>query len=264
MPESVTASSSQRSSVAVVEPGAGAGEIVPRRGKRGPRSDKPERILAFLRGFFTDHHYPPSVRDIVEGCKLSSTSVADYNLKILEREGYIRRDRERARTISLIEQEPASAVPAAPAASLAPAQLSAGVAALGVPLLGTIAAGTRSLVPDGTDIAHAESRISVTTDMLAGRDPERVFALTVSGDSMIDALIADRDTVILEEAPAVSNGEMAAVWLRDENICTLKRLFYEAGQVRLQPENPTMAPIYTDESNMQVQGRVVSVIRHPR
>lgn len=261
MPESVTATSSPAGAVAVAEPGAkpgaepGAKGIVPRRGKRGPRSDKPERILAFLRRFFDDHHYPPSVRDIVEGCKLSSTSVADYNLKILEREGYIRRDRERARTISLVERE---------SEPLAPAQLQAGVAALGVPLLGTIAAGTRSLVPDGTDIAHAESRISVTTDMLAGRDPERVFALTVSGDSMIDALIADRDTVILEAAPVVNNGEMAAVWLREENICTLKRLFYEGGQVRLQPENPTMAPIYTDESNMQVQGRVVSVIRHPR
>ena len=225
-----------------------------RRGKRGPRSDKPERILAFLRSYFTEYHYPPSVRDIVEGCKLSSTSVADYNLKILEREGHIRRDRERARTISLTE----------PVEPTEPTRIESGPSSVGIPLLGAIAAGTRSLVPEGVDVEHAESRISVTPDMLAGRDPERVFALTVRGDSMIDALIADSDTVILEEATSVDNGQMAAVWLRDENICTLKRLYYERGQVRLQPENPTMDSIYTDESNMQIQGRVVSVIRHPR
>lgn len=225
-----------------------------RRGKRGPRSDKPERILAFLQDYFSRYHYPPSVRDIVEGCELSSTSVADYNLKILEREGHIRRDRERARTISLTK----------PVEAVQSATLEPSAASLEVPMLGSIAAGTRSLVPEGVDVAHAESRISVTTDMLGGRDPEEVFALTVRGDSMIDALIADNDTVILEETADVANGQMAAVWLRDENICTLKRLFYEGGQVRLQPENPTMQPIFTDESNMQVQGRVVSIIRRPQ
>ncbi len=227
--------------------------LPPRRGKRGPRSDKPERILAFLQDYFARYHYPPSVRDIVEGCKLSSTSVADYNLKILEREGHIRRDRERARTISLTQ----------PVDPIQPARLEPSLTPLNIPLLGSIAAGTRSLVPEGVDVDHAEGRISVTSDMLAGRDPERVFALTVRGDSMIDALIADNDTVILEETPNVSNGQMAAVWLREENICTLKRLFYEQGQVRLQPENPTMDPIFTDESNMQIQGRVVSIIRRP-
>ena len=229
-------------------------KTAPRRGKRGPRSDKPERILAFLRDYFSRYHYPPSVRDIVEGCQLSSTSVADYNLKILEREGHIRRDRERARTISLTQPvEPISATRVEPSD-----------ASLTVPLMGSIAAGTRSLVPEGVDAEHAESKITVTSDMLAGRDPERVFALTVRGDSMIDALIADKDTVILEETKHISNGQMAAVWLRDENICTLKRLYYEQGKVRLQPENPTMAAIFTDESNMQVQGRVVSIIRRPQ
>jgi len=226
----------------------------PRRGKRGPRSDKPERILAFLREYFAHYHYPPSVRDIVEGCQLSSTSVADYNLKILEREGHIRRDRERARTISLTE----------PVQRIDATQVESGAASVTVPLMGSIAAGTRSLVPDGVDAKHAESKITVTADMLAGRDPERVFALTVRGNSMIDALIADNDTVILEEAQNIPNGQMAAVWLREENICTLKRLYYEQGQVRLQPENPTMSPIITDESNMQIQGRVVSIIRRPQ
>ena len=149
-----------------------------RRGKRGPRSNKPELILDYLRKYFAEFRYPPSIRDIVDGCGLSSTSVADYNLKILEREGHIRRDRERARTISLIE-------PVAEPEPLAPAALEPAAGMLPVPMLGTIAAGTRSLVPEGVDVDHAERRIHVTADMVAGRDPERVFALEVRGNSMV-------------------------------------------------------------------------------
>ena len=92
------------------------------------------------------------------------------------------------------------------------------------------------LVPEGVDVEHAESKIAVTSDMLAGRDPERVFALTVRGDSMIDALIADNDTVILEEAQNISNGQMAAVWLREENVCTLKRCITSGAKFDCNPK----------------------------
>lgn len=223
----------------------------PVRRKRGPRSDKPQRILAYLRKYFAEYNYPPSVRDIVEGCNLSSTSVADYNLKILEREGHIRRDRERARTISLVEP-------------VVPARVSQEPPLRLVPVLGRIAAGTRVFDPDSVDVNHAEEHIGVTLDMLGGREHENIFALTVRGDSMIDALIADSDTVILERTATVEDGQMAAVWLREENLCTLKRLFRERGEIRLQPENPTMDPIYTHPDNVEVQGRVVSIIRRPR
>ena len=226
------------------------GDVVPVRRRRGPRSDKPQRILAFLRNYFAENHYPPSIRDIVDGCGLSSTSVADYNLKILEREGHITRDRERARTINLVEP-------------LTPALVAPEPPRLAIPLLGRIAAGTRVLAPDGADAAHADEHIGVTEDMLGGRQPDQVFALTVRGDSMIDALIADHDTVILEHTPTVENGQMAAVWLRDENLCTLKRFYREDGQIRLQPENPTMDPIYTSPDNVEIQGRVLSILRRP-
>ena len=99
--------------------------------------------------------------------------------------------------------------------------------------------------------------------MLGGRDPASLFAVTVRGDSMIDALIADGDTVIFESTTIVETGQMAAFWLRDENITTLKRYFREGDRVRLQPENPNMDPIFTEPDNLQVQGRVVSVLRQP-
>ena len=218
--------------------------------ERAPRSDKPVRILAFLREFMRDNGYPPSVRDVVDGCKLSSTSVADYNLRILERQGHIRRDPERARTIVLTEPlEPAGAV--------------AAVEPLRVPLLGAIAAGTRVVAPEGSDAKHADEHLQVTPDMLGGRDPSTLFAVTVRGDSMIDALIADGDTVIFEQAQTVENGQLGAFWLRDENISTLKRFYKDGDQVRLQPENPAMDPILTNADNLEVQGRVISIMRQP-
>ena len=218
--------------------------------ERPPRSDKPERILTFLRKFMGENGYPPSVRDVVDGCKLSSTSVADYNLRILERQGHIRRDPERARTIVLTQPlEPAPAV--------------AAVEPLNVPLLGAIAAGTRVVAPEGSDAKHADEHLQVTPDMLGGRDPASLFAVTVRGDSMIDALIADGDTVIFEQTQTVENGQMGAFWLRDENISTLKRFYKDGDQVRLQPENPAMDPILTNADNLEVQGRVISIMRQP-
>ena len=83
------------------------------------RSDKPARILTFLRHYVQEHGYPPSVRDVVAGCELSSTSVADYNLRILERQGHITRDSERARTIVLTQ--PVS--PPAPVLEVEPLQI---------------------------------------------------------------------------------------------------------------------------------------------
>ena len=217
---------------------------------RVPRSDKPERVLAFLREFMGANGYPPSVRDVVDGCKLSSTSVADYNLRILERQGHIRRDPERARTIVLTEPITAP-------------QAVAEVEPLQIPVLGAIAARTRMVAPDGSDAKHADEHLQVTPDMLGGRDPASLFAVTVRGDSMIDALIADGDTVIFEHVQTVENGQMGAFWLREENVSTLKRFYRDGRRVRLQPENPTMEPIYTSPGNLEIQGRVVSILRQP-
>lgn len=234
-----------------------------------PRSDKPARILAFLRDYVREHGYPPSVRDVVKGCKLSSTSVADYNLRILERQGHISRASERARSIVLAEPpeelsvQVVERVVEVEVERIVEVPTGVETEPLEVPMLGAIAAGTRVVAPEGADAAHADEHLQVTPDMLGGRDPSRLFALTVRGDSMIDALIADGDTVIFEHTPSVENGQMGAFWLRDENISTLKRFYREGGRVRLQPENPTMEPIYTSADNLEIQGRVISILRQP-
>ena len=211
--------------------------------KQKKLSSKQRNIVDFIHRFWRDRNYPPSIREIVAGCGLSSTSVADYNLKILERQGYIRRHREVSRGI----------------------ELPAGAHAIGqrlfVPVIGTIAAGEPIPVPDSDtwDVTAAADTIEVTGDLTRGRGG--VYALKVKGSSMVDALINDGDIVLMQYVNAVENGEMAAVWLKSEREATLKKFYPEEGRVRLQPANSRMKDIYTEPGNVEIQGRVIAVIR---
>jgi repressor LexA len=205
-------------------------------------SPKQRTILSFLEEFIAERDYPPSIRDIQHGCNISSTSVVDYNLKRLEERGYIRRDREVSRAIELLNGQGARRG-----------------RSVSVPLLGKIAAGTPIPVLPETP-ASADEYVELTADQAGGRD--NLFALRVEGTSMIDALINDGDIVVLEATRSCDDGDMVAVWLRDEEETTLKRFYVEGNRVRLQPANATMDPIYTEVGNVDVQGRVVTAIRN--
>ena len=109
------------------------------------------------------------------------------------------------------------------------------------------------------ELASEGKLLKVTEGQTGGRSD--VFALRVEGNSMIDALINDGDVVIMQATRSCDDGEMVAVWLRDENETTLKRFFHEGDRVRLQPMNAAMAPIYTRADNVEVQGRVIAAIR---
>jgi len=93
------------------------------------------------------------------------------------------------------------------------------------------------------------------------RGRQDVFALKVKGTSMIDALINDGDTVLMQPVKIVENGQMAAVWLKAEKEVTLKKVYRETGRIRLQPANSQMKPIYTAPDNVEIQGKVIAVIR---
>jgi repressor LexA len=205
-------------------------------------SGKQKRIFEYIRDFIDEHDYPPSIRQIQEACEISSTSVVDYNLRILEKTGHIRRDREVSRAIEVTH----------------------GVSRRGrmmpVPIIGTIAAGQPIPVPSAdTWQAEASESIDVSHEMLGNR--ENVYGLRVKGTSMIDALVNDGDVVILEATNEAKQGEMVAAWLEDRQEATLKKFYREGDRVRLQPANETMQPIYTDASNVVVQGRVIAAFR---
>ena len=99
----------------------------------------------------------------------------------------------------------------------------------------------------------------MTGDLTQGR--EGVYALKVKGSSMMDALINDGDIVLMQYVNMVENGEMAAVWLREEKEATLKKFYAEPSRIRLQPANNQMQPMYADPQNVEIQGRVITVIR---
>ena len=88
-----------------------------------------------------------------------------------------------------------------------------------------------------------------------------LYALLVKGISLIDALIDDGDVVVMQATNTVEDGEMAAVWLKKEQEVILKKVYREAGRIRLQAANKQMAPVYHDPENVQIQGRVIGVIR---
>jgi len=206
-------------------------------------SAKQQSILDFIHRFLADRGYPPTVRDIVTGCGISSTSVADYNLNILETEGYIRRHREVSRGIELLDGSYAQR------------------SRVQVPVIGQIAAGEPIPVPtpDTWDVTASSETLEVTRDLTRGR--EGIYALEVKGSSMVDALINDGDMVLMQYVNVVENGEMAAVWLKAEKEATLKKIYAEPGRIRLQPANNQMQPIYAEPDNVEIQGRVIAVIR---
>jgi repressor LexA len=202
-------------------------------------SPKQQAIYHFIEDFIEEHDYPPSIRDIQDACNISSTSVVDYNLKALERSGHIRRDREVSRAIEVVGRRKMRANTTA------------------VPVVGLIAAGQPISVPsaDTWSTQSIEDPVAVPNEVLRNKD--NVFALRVKGTSMIDALVNDGDLVIMEQTSAAKNGDMVAVWLKDREETTLKKIYYEGEKVRLQPANSTMDPIYAKAKDVEVQGKVL-------
>ncbi len=204
---------------------------------------KQQKILVFIRRFIEEKSYPPTIRDIVRGCGISSTSVEDYNLTRLEETGFLRRQREISRGIELLDNPPNKK------------------SAATVPVIGQIAAGTPIPVPtsDAWSTVEASDLLEVPGSLVRGK--EEVYALKVKGHSMVEDLIDDGDIVIMQNKRTVENGETAAVWLKNEKTATLKKVYMEGQRVRLQPANSLMKPFYSTADNVEIQGKVIAVIR---
>lgn len=207
-------------------------------------SERQSKILSYLRTFTLDNGYPPTIREIGKAVGITSTSVVNYNLDALQRAGYIYRDRTVSRGIRLAEGLE---------------ELAGHANLIKIPLLGRIAAGAPIQVPEGAYDSETDT-IDIARDLISSND-ENVYALKVQGTSMIDAFINDGDIVVMRHTNTANNGDMVAAWLVDQEETTLKRFYHEGNLVRLQPENQTMAPIYVPADKVEVQGRVVAVIR---
>lgn len=203
-----------------------------------------QQVLEFIRSFDEERSYPPTIRDIQQACSISSTSVVDYNLHILERMGYIRRDREVSRGIEVLGGGRDA------------------TAGTRISVLGYIAAGEPVPVP--TQESWGDTAPLDVLDLPAGflgKINRDTYALRVKGTSMVDALVDDGDVVIVQPVDSVQDGDMVVAWLQIEKEATLKRLYREGDRIRLQPANSTMEPIYVSAENIEVHGKVVGVLR---
>ena len=204
-------------------------------------SDRQKNILKYIEAYVDERGYPPSIREIGDRVGISSTSVVDYNLKVLEREGHIRRDREVSRGLELVgsPRGPRQAQPRL----------------VRIPVIGRIAAGQPiEAIEDPGDVL----------ELPVGLVPDECYALRVRGTSMIEDHIDDGDLVVIRPQPSVENGEIAVAIVNDatENGgATLKRLYREGDTVRLQPRNPAMQPILVPADQVEVRGKVVKLLR---
>lgn len=200
---------------------------------QGRITPKQQEILEYIKETVLKKGYPPAVREICEAVHLKSTSSVHSHLETLEKNGYIRRDPTKPRTIEIIDDE----------FNLARREV------VNVPMLGTVAAGQPILASE-----NIEDYFPIPVSMLPNAD---VFMLKVKGESMINAGILDGDRVVVRMQNTADNGDMVVALLDDSS--TVKTYYREDGYYRLQPENDTMDPIIVDE--VQILGKVIGVFR---
>lgn len=199
----------------------------------GKITAKQQEILDYIKETILKKGYPPAVREICEAVRLKSTSSVHSHLETLERNGYIRRDPTKPRTIEILDD----------AFGLTRREM------VQVPIIGTVAAGQPLLAEE-----HIEDYFPIPAEILPN---EQTFMLRVKGESMINAGIFDGDQVIVTQASTARNGEIIVALVEDS--ATVKRFYKEEGHYRLQPENDSMEPIIVDE--VEILGKVIGLFR---
>lgn len=200
---------------------------------QGKITDKQKEILEYIKETILKKGYPPAVREICEAVNLKSTSSVHSHLETLEKNGYIRRDPTKPRTIEILDDDFA----------LTRREV------VNVPLVGTVAAGTPLLAQE-----NIEDYMPIPVEMLPNKE---IFMLRVKGDSMIEAGIFNNDQVLVARQSTAENGEMVVALVEDS--ATVKTFYKENGHYRLQPQNPAMEPIIVKD--VQILGKVIGLFR---
>ena len=200
---------------------------------QGKITDKQREILEYIKEMILKKGYPPAVREICEAVHLKSTSSVHSHLESLEKNGYIRRDPTKPRTIEILDDDFA----------LTRREL------VNVPVIGTVAAGVPILAEQ-----NIEDYLPIPAEILPNKE---VFILKVKGNSMIEAGIYNGDKVIVAKQPNAENGDKVVALVDDS--ATVKTFYKENGHFRLQPENSSMDPIILDQ--VEILGKVIGLFR---
>lgn len=197
-----------------------------------PRGDNQQKILDFIKSEIQTKGYPPSVREIANAVGLKSTSTVHGHLQRLEKRGLIHRDAMKPRAMEVVGD---------------PNFMRNNTTA--VPVVGRVTAGLPILAEE-----NLEDYVQIP-DIMLGEGEH--FILLVRGESMIEAGILDGDYIVVRKQQEANNGDIVVAMIDDS--ATVKRCYKEDGRFRLQPENHTMAPIYTRE--ITILGKVISLYR---
>ncbi len=197
-----------------------------------PLTKRQREILNFINEFIDDNGYAPSLEEIGHRFSLSSLATVHKHLTNLQEKGFIRRAWNRSRSLEVI-----------------PTRIDA--RAVDLPLLGYVAAG------QPIEAVIGRETVTVPEELIGTRD---TYALRVRGSSMIDEQVRDGDIVIVEDRKTAHNGEMVIALLNNSEV-TLKKFFKEGSQIRLQPANSSVNPIFVKSNELQIQGVVVAVMR---
>ncbi len=194
-----------------------------------PLTRRQAEVLRLIAESIRRSGYPPTVRELCARLGIASPNAVSCHLRALERKGHIRRSPQSPRAIEVMK------------------------GALGIPVLGRIAAGAPILA-----VEESDEHLDVQADFFGGGE---LFALRVKGDSMVGDHIVDGDVVVVRRQEDVSQGEIAAVLLDDE--VTLKRVYKDGGHVELRSANPAVSSIHVmpGEALPKLLGKVVGVIR---
>jgi len=207
-------------------------------------SDRQRRIMAFIREYLEAHNYPPTIREIGQAVGISSTSVVKYNLERLVEKGLIERSGEVSRGLKLKD---------------GPSLVPPGMNIISIPKLGLISAGSPIAAYGQQEDPFSGETLVLPEDLVPGSGD--LYTLQVKGDSMIDALVYDGDWVVIQHRTTAQPREMIVAWIKDREETTLKYYYPEGSQVRLQPANPAYEPIYVPADQLEIQGKVVAIVR---
>jgi len=195
-----------------------------------------ESILRGIHEIYRETGAPPTVRELGQRVGLSSSCTVQRHLDALERKGYIRRNRTKARSVEII-RSPDPSMLRRPSVS--------------IPLIGQVAAGQPILAEENIEEVYA-----FPADLVTG---EETFMLRVNGDSMIEDGLFDGDFVVVQKQSSAEDGDVIVALLGDE--ATVKRFYRENGRIRLQPANSSMEPIHAEPDQVAIIGKVILGLR---
>lgn len=197
-----------------------------------------QAVFDYIVKYTKEMSYPPTVREICTALDLSSTSTVHSHILSLEKKGLLKRSPSKQRSLAVIDNDSSALTESCKA----------------IPLVGNIAAGKPILAEE-----NIRERIALPNMLLKGAG-EEVYMLNVEGESMIEAGILNGDKIIVQKDASIVNGDIVVARIGGES-ATVKRFFLEKDRVRLQPENQTMEPIYADIGDVELDGKVIGLLR---